>query len=60
MRDFASTWNNLLEHYISAEFFLIEGLVQDALQEELVIATLKQLLWESLTERFCQYLDQFT
>ena len=23
--NFASTWNNLLKHWISAEFFLMEG-----------------------------------
>ena len=38
MRDFASTWNNLLKHYISAEFLLIEGIVPGSLRKELLIA----------------------
>ena len=32
------TWNNLLKHCISAEVFLIEGLIQGALRKELIIA----------------------
>ena len=115
--NFTSTWNNLLKHWISAEFFLMEGYVQSALWKELHIAlfvegfktatlgrscwwilwviglnylnialllnfcwrkvmyrvlykrscslllsqsALKQLLWEGLTDAFCQYLEPFT
>ena len=29
--NFARTWNNLLKHWISTEFFLTEGYVQGAL-----------------------------
>ena len=36
--NFTSTWNNLLKHWISAEFFLMEGYVQGALRKELHIA----------------------
>ena len=36
MGDFASTWNNLLKHYISAEFLLMEGYVHGALRKELL------------------------
>ena len=36
--NFASTWNNLLKHWISAEFFLMEGYLQGALRKELYIA----------------------
>ena len=35
--NFVSTWNNLLKHCISAEFFPDEGYVQGALQKELHI-----------------------
>ena len=115
--NFTSTWNSLLKHWISAEFFLTEGYVQSALWKELHIApfvegfktatlgrpcwwilsviglnylnialllnfcwwkvmyrvlykrscslllsqsALKQLLWEGLTDAFCQYLEPFT
>ena len=40
MRDFASTWSNVLKHCISAEIWLIEALVQSALRKELFIALL--------------------
>ena len=33
MRDFASTWNNLLKHCISTDFLLTVALVQSALQK---------------------------
>ena len=36
--NFASTWNNLLKHCISAEFRLMESYVQGALRKELHIA----------------------
>ena len=35
---FASTWNNLLKHCISADFLLMESYVQCALRKELRIA----------------------
>ena len=35
---FASTWNHLQKHYISAEFLLVEGYLQGALRKELCIA----------------------
>ena len=36
--NFASTWNNLRKHWISAKFLLMEGYVQGALRKELRIA----------------------
>ena len=36
--NFASTWNNLLKHWISAKFFLMEGYPQGALRKELHVA----------------------
>ena len=36
---FASTWINLLDHCISAEFLLMEGYVQGALRRELLITS---------------------
>ena len=36
--NFASTWNNLLKHWISAEFFLIKGYVQGTLRKDPRIA----------------------
>ena len=35
---FASTWNNLLKHWISVDFFLVESYGQGALRKELGIA----------------------
>ena len=35
---FASTWNHLQKHCISAEFLLVEGYLQGALRKELRIA----------------------
>ena len=40
---FASTWNNLLKHFISIDFLLVEGYVQGALRKELRIAPLVEL-----------------
>ena len=37
-RSFFSTWNNLLKHWISAEFLLVKGYVQGALRKEMRIA----------------------
>ena len=36
--NFASTWNNLLKHWISVDFFLVEGYGQGALRKDLRIA----------------------
>ena len=64
MRGFASTWNNLLNHCISANFLLIVVLVKIALRKEMLIAPFVERfntpLWESLTETFCQYLEKIT
>ena len=42
----------------------MEGYVQGALRKELHIAPFverfKATLWESLLDKFCQYLEQFT
>ena len=58
---FAGTWNHLQKHCVSAEFLLVEGYLQDALRKELRIVSFaerfKQLLWEGLTDEFCQYLE---
>ena len=54
--NFASTWNKLLKHCISADFWLVIGHVQGPLLKELRIApfvsALKQFLWESLNDKF--------
>ena len=43
---------------------LLEGSVQGTLRKNLIIAPfvepLKMLLWESLTDKIYQYLEQFT
>ena len=61
LRDFASSWNKLLKHCISADFSLIERKVQGALRKELRIALflelLKMLLCESLIYKIYQYLE---
>ena len=36
--NFASTWNNLLKHWISVDFFPVEGYGQGALRKDLRIA----------------------
>ena len=36
--NFASTWNNLIKHWISVDFFLVEGYGQGALRKDLRIA----------------------
>ena len=38
MKDFASTWSNLLKHCIFVKFLLTEVYVQGALRKELFIA----------------------
>ena len=55
MINFVSTWNNLLKHCISADFLLMEGYVQGALQ-----GALKQSVWEGLTDKSYHYLEKFT
>ena len=59
MRDFVSTWNNLLKHCISAKCLLIESLAQGALRKELLIAPfverLKTVILGKSYERFWQY-----
>ena len=39
---FASTWNNLFEHCISAKFLEMKGYLQGALRKKLVIAPFVQ------------------
>ena len=36
--NFASTWNNLLKHWISVDFFLVEGYGDGAPRQDLHIA----------------------
>ena len=36
--NFACSWNNSLKHWISVDFFLVEGYGQGALRKELHIA----------------------
>ena len=62
--NFASTWNNLLKHWISVDFFLVEGYGQGALRKVLhsapFVEQFKTALWEGLAEKFCQHLEQIT
>ena len=62
--DFASTWNKLQKHCISAESLLVEGYVQGAVVMELCIAPFvqgfKAAIWESLNDEFCQNFEKFT
>ena len=39
---FASAWNHLPKHCISAEFLLVEGYLQSAIRKELRIASFVQ------------------
>ena len=59
MIHFVSTWDNLLKHYISAKFLLIEGYVPDALRKELHISPFlerfKTAIWEGLADKFSEY-----
>ena len=50
---FASTWNNLFQDCIYADFFLTEGYVQDALQKELHIAPSVEYFKTATLGRFC-------
>ena len=40
--NFASTWNKLLKHCISANFLLMKGYVQGALRKELRVAPFEE------------------
>ena len=51
--NFASTWNNLIKHWISVDFFLVEGYGQGALRKELHIAPLVQCFKTSTLGRSC-------
>ena len=61
---FFDTSNKLLKHCIFTDSLLIVNYIQGVLRKELLIAPLveplKMLLWESLTDRIYQYLEQFT
>ena len=64
MMTFASTWNNLLEYCIFADFLLREGYKKGALRKELRIDTfaerLKTATQESLADKNYRYQEQFT
>ena len=53
----------MLKHCFFAEFQLIEGYIHQALKKELLmipfIERFKQLLLESLTDKFYHYLEEF-
>ena len=51
--NFASTWNNLLKHWISAEFFLMAGYLQGALRKQMRIAPFVERFKIVTLERFC-------
>ena len=51
--NFASTWNNLLKHCISANFFLVEGYGQGALRKELHIDPFVERFKTSTLGRSC-------
>ena len=51
--NFASAWNNLLKHWISVNFFLVEGYGQGALQKELHIAPFVERFKTSTLGRSC-------
>ena len=62
LRNFDSTWNILLKHYISAEFLLMEGYVQGALRKEPFVerfktTTLRKSYWQMLLLLATIYLD---
>ena len=62
--NFGSTLNNLLKHYISVEFLLMEGYVQSALGKELrnnaFVERFKTVTLGSLTDKSYHYLEKFT
>ena len=51
--DFASTWNNLLKHWISVDFVLVEGYGQGALRQDLRIAPFVEHFKASSLGRSC-------
>ena len=63
LQHFTSTWKKLLTHCIFVDFLLVLVLAQSALRKELFIGPLGERfnipLWESPTERLCQYQEQF-
>ena len=52
MRDFASTWNNLLKHCISTDFLLTVALVQSARRKEMLIPPFVERFNTPTLERF--------
>ena len=58
--NFASTWNKLLKHCISAQFLLVGCYVEGGLRKKLHIAPFVELLWEGPTDEFYQYFEQST
>ena len=58
--NFASTWNKLLKHCISAQFLLVGCYVEGGLRKKLHIAPFVELLLQGLNDEFCQYLEQIT
>ena len=51
--NFASTWNNLLKHWISVDFFLVEGYGQGALRKEQHIAPFVERFKITTLNRSC-------
>ena len=51
---FRSTCNNLLKHYISADFLLVEGYVQGALQKKLRITPFVECFKIATLGRSCR------
>ena len=51
--NFASAWNNLLKHWISVNFFLVEGYGQGALRQDLRIAPFVEHFKTSTLGRSC-------
>ena len=51
--NFASAWNNLLKHWISVDFFLVEGYGQCALRKELHIAPFVESFQIATLKRSC-------
>ena len=51
--NFANTWNKLLKHWISVDFFLVEGYGLGALRKELHIAPFVEQFKTSTLGRSC-------
>ena len=51
--NFAFTWENSLKHWISVDFFLVEGYGQGALRKELQFAPFVERFKTSTLERSC-------